>query len=54
MEENKTRVIAVSIPNDLLAALDKAAAKEDRTRSNMICRFIKYALTDIMKEDNND
>lgn len=53
-EETKTRVIAITIPNDLLAALDQAASREDRTRSNMICRLLKYSLTDTMEESDND
>lgn len=53
-DETKTRVVALTIPNDLLAALDQAASREDRTRSNMVCRLLKYALTDEMKDESND
>lgn len=56
MKENgdDRKIITITIPNSLLSALDQAASREDRTRSNMICRLLKYSLTDTMEDDDND
>ena len=51
MNQKKTRVIALSIPEDLLAWIDRTADEELRSRSNQICRLLNYARTDILNEE---
>ena len=51
MEKSKTRVIALSIPEDLLSWIDRTAEEEMRSRSNQICRLLNYARTDLLNED---
>lgn len=53
MEKSKTRVIALSIPEDLLAWIDRTAEEEMRSRSNQICRLLNYARTDMLNEDDH-
>lgn len=51
MKQNKTRVIALSIPEDLLAWIDRTADEELRSRSNRICQLLNYARTDLLNEE---
>lgn len=51
MENSKTRIVALSIPEDLLAWIDRTAEEELRSRSNRICQLLNYARTDILNED---
>lgn len=51
MEKSKTRVIALSIPEDLLSWIDRTAEEEMRSRSNQICRLLNYARTDLLNEE---
>ena len=51
IKQSKTRVIALSIPEDLLAWIDRTADEELRSRSNQICRFLNYARTDTLNEE---
>ena len=53
MEKSKTRVIALSIPDDLLSWVDRTAAEELRSRSNRICQLLNYARTDCLNEDDH-
>ena len=48
---SRTKAIAITIPEDLLAWIDRTAEEEMRTRSNQICRLLNYARTDILNED---
>lgn len=51
MEKSKTRVIALTIPEDLLRWIDRTAEEEMRSRSNQICRLLNYARTDLLNEE---
>ena len=51
MQKTKTRVIALSIPEDLLSWIDHTAEEEMRSRSNQICRLLNYARTDLLNEE---
>ena len=51
MEKSKTRVIALSIPEDLRSWIDRTAEEEMRSRSNQICRLLNYARTDLLNEE---
>ena len=51
MEKSKTRVIALTIPEDLLSWIDRTADEEMRSRSNQICRLLNYARTDLLNEE---
>ena len=51
MQKTKTRVIALSIPEDLLSWIDRTADEEMRSRSNQICRLLNYARTDRLNEE---
>lgn len=45
--KNSKVTVTISISSDLLALIDRAAAQEGRTRSNLINRLLTYALKDI-------
>lgn len=51
IKQSKTRVIALSIPEDLLQWIDRTAEEELRSRSNQICRLLNYARTDRLNEE---
>ena len=51
MQKTKTRVIALTIPEDLLSWIDRTAEEEMRSRSNQICRLLNYARTDLLNEE---
>lgn len=51
MENSKTRIVALSIPEDLLAWIDRTADEELRSRSNRICQLLNYARTDLLNEE---
>ena len=51
MQKTKTRVIALSIPEDLLSWIDHTAEEEMRSRSNQICRLLNYARMDLLNEE---
>ena len=51
MEKSKTRVIALTISEDLLTWIDITAEEEMRSRSNQICRLLNYARMDLLNED---
>lgn len=51
MEKSKTRVIALTIPEDLLSWIDRTAEEEMRSRSNQICRLLNYVRTDLLNEE---
>lgn len=51
MQKTKTRVIALSIPEDLLSWIDRTAEEELRSRSNQICRLLNYVRTDCLNEE---
>lgn len=50
-KSKKTRVIALSIPEDLLQWIDRTADEELRSRSNRICQLLNYARTDLLNEE---
>ena len=52
IKQSKTRVIALSIPEDLLAWIDRTAEEELRSRSNQICRLLNYVRTDRLNEES--
>ena len=45
--KNSKVTVTISISSDLLALIDRAAAQEGRTRSNLINRLLTYALKDL-------
>lgn len=51
IKQSKTRVIALSIPEDLLQWIDHTAEEELRSRSNQICRLLNYVRTDRLNEE---
>lgn len=51
IKQSKTRVIALSIPEDLLQWIDRTAEEDLRSRSNQICRLLNYVRTDRLNEE---
>ena len=44
----------VSIPKDLLPALDKEAKKEGRSRSNLVSRLLERAMKELVWRKNEN
>ena len=51
MIKQESKIITISIPEDLLQWIDRTAEEELRSRSNQICRLLNYARTDRLNEE---
>lgn len=49
MQTSSMKKINISIPSDLLEAVDKRAKVRSSTRSNIICEFLQACLDDTKK-----
>lgn len=51
MIKQESKIITISIPEDLLQWIDRTADEELRSRSNQICRLLNYVRTDRLNEE---